>query len=147
MHGPIDIRFTCVCMYVCMYICMYVCMYTRILHNIGTLVGHRNKKNWDTSQCRVPRKSFRVPNILQPWANRWPLDLRIHKGVRCSRQTKRRCRLQSPYCILLPDLLHLIVPCCPTKNTSLGEKKKLNIKCVLTFLQLLSQNLSRSKQN
>jgi len=39
--------------------CHNVCIYTHILHNRATLV-------WGSSQCRVPRKSFREPPIPQP---------------------------------------------------------------------------------
>lgn len=38
-----------------------MCICTRIPHNVETLVGQKiKKKNWDSNECRVPRKSFRV---------------------------------------------------------------------------------------
>jgi hypothetical protein len=51
----------CVYIYICVYIHMYIYIYKRIRHNIETLVGQRNNKNWDTTEFRVPQKSLRVP--------------------------------------------------------------------------------------
>ena len=40
--------------------CIYVYTHSHILHNTDRAVG-RAKQNWDSSKCRVPRKSFRLP--------------------------------------------------------------------------------------
>ena len=70
--------FVCVCVCVCvfMYIYIYIYIYiythththTYILHNIDTLVAINKKKiNWDSSEYRVPRISFPVPEVRNPW--------------------------------------------------------------------------------
>lgn len=38
-----------------------VFIYAYILQNLKTLIGQRNKKYWDSSECRVSRKSICVP--------------------------------------------------------------------------------------
>ena len=43
-----------------------MCVCTHCVHSIVTLVGQRNKRYWDSSECCVPRKSFYMPKFRQP---------------------------------------------------------------------------------
>jgi len=52
----------CVCVCVCVYVYIYIYTHTHILHNIEVLVGQKKrKKEWDSSECHMPRKSFHIP--------------------------------------------------------------------------------------
>ena len=44
----------------------YVCIYTHIVHSIETVVRQKKLKKRDSSECRVPRKFFRAPQVGQP---------------------------------------------------------------------------------
>jgi hypothetical protein len=45
------------------YIYIYTHTHTHIPHNTVTLVGQKKEKNWDSSECRLTRKSFRVSQV------------------------------------------------------------------------------------
>ena len=61
---------------------VYIHTHTRILNNMETLVGQK-KKTWDSSECCVPRKSFRVPfwtrvpKVRQPFSSTSVFPLRM----------------------------------------------------------------------
>jgi len=43
-----------------------MCICTHIVHSIETVLGQKKFKQWASSECRVSRKFFRVPQVGKP---------------------------------------------------------------------------------
>ena len=58
LHSHIYI-YICVYIYMCVYIYIYI--YAHILLNMEMLVEEKKYTHWDSGECRLPRKSLRLP--------------------------------------------------------------------------------------
>jgi hypothetical protein len=71
-----------------------MCVCTHIVHSIETVVGQKKFKKWDSSECRVPKKFFRVPHVSQPRLRR--KDILIGTATARHRRTLHYREFVSP---------------------------------------------------